>query len=299
MFETLKERRQNYRENMPLVFAVTAALYYAYWGEYFHLALFEDDETEADFTTALQRTHEQYFKAIKAAEAGRLLELACGGGALSTWMAEHMHGEVVGVDISPAQLAYARRRVKKGKYSNLRFIEHDIMRIGDLPEPLFDAAIYLDAACYLPDKGAALKGIATTLRQGARLLLIDWCRPEEVTALENEMILEPFYRYWCIPEMETVERYERGFKAAGFRLIKVEDLSPRVGPNLERGYRAAIRAMADPATVRLMKTIAPNPIKHLTPVMQFAKDQFYAAVLAKVGFDAGLMRYVYFLVERS
>lgn len=299
MFETVKERRKNYRENVPLVFNVTAALYYEYWGEYFHLAIFEAGESEADFNAAFERTHEQYFKAIKAAEAGRLLELASGGGALSSWMAERMRGEVVGVDISPAQLAYARRRLKKGKFSNLRFIEHDIMRIGDLAEPLFDAAIYLDAACYLPDKSAALEGIATRLRKGARLLLVDWCRPAEVTALQNEMVLEPFYRYWCIPEMETVEGYEQAFKAAGFRMIEVEDLSSRIGPNLERGYRAAVNAIADPAKLAQMKTIAANAIKYGTRVMQFAKNQFNAAVLAKVGFDAGLFQYVYFLVERS
>lgn len=82
------------------------------------------------------------------------------------------------------------------------------MKIADLDGEPFDAAVFLDAACYLPDKRAALDGIATRLRRGARLLLVDWCRPEEVTALQEEMIIEPFYRYWCIPEMESVRAYE-------------------------------------------------------------------------------------------
>ena len=298
MFETVKERRDRYRENIPFVFAATADLYYAHWGEFFHLAVFEPGEDAADFDAALGRTHERYFRAVKGAEAGRILEPASGGGALSAWMAERTRGEVVGVDISPAQLAHARRRVEGGAHPNLRFVEHDVMRIAELDEAPFDAAVCLDAACYLPDKRAALRGVATKLREGARLLLVDWCRPESVTAMQREMILEPFYRYWCIPEMETVAGYGRAFRDAGFRVVELEDLSPRVGPNLERGYRAAVSALARPATLRQVMSVAAGAVKHGTRAVRFAKDQFNAAVFAKTAFDAGLLRYVYFLGER-
>ena len=213
-------------------------------------------------------------------------------------MAERTSGEVVGIDISPVQLAHASKRTKGGRHSNLRFIEHDIMRLPELEEQSFDAAVLMDAACYLPDKHAALLGIASRLRTGARFLLIDWCRSNRTTALQEEMILEPFYRYWCIPQMETVSSYRQAFKRAGFRLIDLEDLTPRVAPNWERGYWLAIRALSNGISAKQFLGALTNVAKHGPRAVQLAKEQFYAALFAKAGCDAGFLRYVYFLAEK-
>lgn len=298
MFQTGKARTADYRQTIPFVFAATADLYYEHWGEFFHLAIFDEGDDLTDFAGAFERTHEGYFQAIRGAKAERILELASGGGAFAAWMADRTSAEVVGVDISPVQLTRARKRTKGGKHPNLRVVEHDIMRITELDESPFDAAVFMDAACYLPDKHAALRGISTKLCKGARFLLIDWCRPERMTALQEEMILEPFYRYWCIPEMETVSSYRQAFNSAGLRLLEVEDLTPRVTPNWERGYWLAISAVADRVTAKRFLSAVAKAAKHGPLAVQLAKGQFYAALFAKVGCDAGLLRYIYFLAEK-
>jgi sterol 24-C-methyltransferase len=297
MFETFRDRRDNYRANIRNIFRATADIYYAHWGEHFHLAIFEQGADTKDFDAALERTHRKYFQVIDGAKAERILELGCGGGAFAAWMAERTQGEIVGVDISDIQLAHASKWLSKGQRQNLRFSEHDIMRISDLDEPPFDAAVCLDAACYLPDKQAALQGIATRLHRGARLLLVDWCRAEQPTALHEEMILEPFYRYWGIPQMETIGDYEQAFKAAGLRILDLEDLSERVAPNWERGYEASLRALAEPTTLDRLHTVAASTFKYGPHTVQLAKNQFYAALFAKVAADGGLLRYTYFLAE--
>ncbi len=281
------------------MFGATADLYYALWGEFFHFAVFENGDDLRDFDAAMERTHERYFKAIEGASTERILELSSGGGAFSAWMAQRTQGEVVGVDISDAQLAHARRRLRSGKNPNLRFVEYDVMQIAELNEPAFDAAVYLDAACYLPDKRAALKGIAATLKPGAKMLLVDWCRSERATRLQKEMLLEPFYRYWHIPEMETVSGYERAFQAADFDLIEFDDLTLRVAPNWERGYEKALDALADPLSPKRLLQIAEATVRYGTRAVHLAKEQFYAALFLKAVADAGLFRYVYFLVERK
>lgn len=107
-------RRDRYRENIPFVFGSTADLYYAYWGEFFHFAVFEPGESWLDYDTALARTHARYFDSIRGLNSRRILELATGGGAFAAWMAERSSGEVVGVDISEVQLARAWSRVGDG-----------------------------------------------------------------------------------------------------------------------------------------------------------------------------------------
>jgi SAM-dependent methyltransferase len=282
---------------MRCVFGVASDLYYANWGEFFHLAIFEKGDDRADFDAAFERTHRRYFEAIGGPRARRILELASGGGAFAEWMAERTRGQVVGVDLSDAQLKHARQRLAQRPRTNLRFVKHDIMHLADLKEGPFDAVVYMDAACYLPDKAAALRGIATRLRPGGRLLLIDWCRPEHATALQEELILEPFYRYWAIPEMQTVGAYQRALAAVGFRTLQVDDLSARVAPNWERGYQIANRVLAEPATAGRYLAIAQLALAFGPRAFRVAKDQFYAILFAKLAADAGLLRYVLFLAE--
>lgn len=303
---TARERRQHYRENMLTGFDALAEFYYAYWGEFFHLAVFEAGDDPADLAAAYQRTHQRYLEAVGGTAARRILDVACGGGALSAWLADHTTAAVVGVDLSGGQLAHARRWLAGGRRPNLRFLQHDIMHLNDLDdldEPPFDAAICLDAACYLPDRRAALRAIAARLRPGGRLLLVDWCRAERPTALQRELILEPLCRYWAIGDLETIVGYRRAFTATGWRIHRLDDLSDRVVPNWERGYQAALRALAEPVHLgRLLRlaadTVKHGTVKHGSVVLQAAKDQFQVALLAKAAAESGQLRYVSVLAER-
>ena len=294
-----QERRQHYRENMLLGFDALGKLYYTYWGEFLHLALFEPGDDPADLTAAYQRTHERYLEAIGGAAARRILDVACGGGAFSAWLADRTDAEVVGIDLSGGQLAHARRWLAGGRRPNLRFVQHDVMHLGELAEPPFDAAICLDAACYLPDRRAALRGIAARLRPGGRLLLVDWCRAERPAALQRELILEPLCRYWAIADLATAAGYGRWFPAAGLGIHRLEDLSDRVVPNWERGYQAALRALAEPVRLGELLRLAAETARHGAVAIRAAKDQFQVALLARAAADSGLLRYVSVLAERT
>ena len=300
MSQSREERRRRYREMVPTMFGAIAGVYYDQWGEFFHLALFRDGEGVDDFDAALERTHRRYFDLLDASRKRRILELGAGGGAFAEWLADRTAAEVTGIDVSPAQLSRARKRLKGRGRGNLRFLEHDIMRVAELDEPPFDAAVTMDAACYLPDKPAALESLATRLAPGAPLLWIDWCSSEEVSGLQEEMILKPFYRYWGLPGIESVPDYRRAlFAGAGFRLRQVEDLSDAAAPNWERGYRAAQRALRAPFAPARLVQLARAALRDGPRSIGFLKDQYYAAVFAKLAADAGLLRYVLFLAERE
>jgi hypothetical protein len=137
------------------------------------------------------------------------------------------------------------------------------------------------------------------LRPGGRLLLVDWCRTERPAALQRELILEPLCRSWAIAELETVVGYRRLFAAAGLRIHRLEDLSERVVPNWERGYQAALRALAEPIQLGQLLRLAADTVTHGGVVIQAAKDQFQVALLAKAGAESGLLRYVSVLAERT
>lgn len=273
------------------LFGATADLYYEFWGDFFHLAIFEDGGH--DFAAAFEATHRRYFEALRAPEAQRILELGCGGGAFAAWLADHTAAEVLGIDISDVQISRALTRRSR---SNLRFRKHDIMELGALHEGSFDAVVCMDTAVYLPDRGAALRAIAGVLRPGGRLLLVDWSRPEKLNELQEELVLEPFCRAWGIAGLETPSGYERHLAHAGFRLISRDDLSERVRPNWRRGYEAANRAIAELSLARIAR-IAQLSSRYGADGYRLAKDQYHAAVFAMVAADAGALLYTYFLAD--
>ena len=283
--------RDHYAENMERMFAAVSDLYAEYWHDFFHFAIFEDDAEGWD--AAFERTHRRYADALRLEQAADVLELACGRGGFTDFMAANTSGDVLGIDISRSQLSHAARH----KRPNLRFRHHDVMRVDELAER-FDAVVFMDADCYLPDKQAAVARIARIMNPGARFLLVAWCKREGLSSLQEELVLDPFKRYWGVPGLETPSAYREHFRRAGLRLIEEVDLNDKVRRNWDFGYERAIDGIREVSIAKAAKLVwkglplGPDGIRLL-------KEQFHAALYIKAGFDAGFLRYTYFLAEKA
>lgn len=99
----------------------------------------------------------------------RVLELGCGTGKNSQWLAAHAR-ELVALDFSPGMLDVARRRVRA---AHVRFVEHDITR----PWPVSDASIDLVVGNlvleHVRDLGPIYAEAARVLRAGGQLFLCE------------------------------------------------------------------------------------------------------------------------------
>jgi cyclopropane fatty-acyl-phospholipid synthase-like methyltransferase len=279
-----------YTSIIPSMFAAVSDLYAKYWHDFFHFAIFEEGEVNWDL--AFEKTHRSYMNAIKVSEAQDVLDLSCGRGKFTDLLSQNTKGRVIGVDISPGQLRHTRRF----KRENLHFKQHDVMKIDELPG-CFDAITYIDAACYLPDKFDALKRIHKKMRPGARLLLIDWCKSENINSVQEEIVLDPFTQTWAIPNLWTPTDYENSFRRIGLKIIKSENLNSRVKPNWDFAYDSAIRAVQDATSKNILEILWNGPALGKTGI-QMVKDQFASALYIKAAFDASFLKYAYFLVER-
>lgn len=99
--------------------------------------------------------------------------------------------------------------------------------------------------------------------------------------------------------METVAGYRQAFDAAGLRLAAVNDLSPFVTANWDRAYRLALGAVSESVTAKRLRTIVAKAMRFGPAGVRLLKEQFRAALLAKAGADAGVIRYVSYLAERQ
>lgn len=114
-------------------------------------------------------------------EGCRILDLGCGSGRDVYLLSQLVGagGAVVGVDMTPEQLAVARSHqafhAEAFGYDNVRFVEGTIERLEQLPlEPgSFDVVVSNCVLNLSTDKGAVLRGVKRLLRSGGEFYFSD------------------------------------------------------------------------------------------------------------------------------
>lgn len=136
-----------------------------------------DQETDPDGFHPRQAA--DYVKWAAPSPGSKILDLACGTGAISIPCARlaGQSGSVIGVDISPASLEIAKEKAEKEGLRNVKFIEGDI---GDLvsewaeregiKEEAFDIITCASAFVLIEDPAGTVKSWAKLLKNGGKVI---------------------------------------------------------------------------------------------------------------------------------
>lgn len=115
---------------------------------------------------------------MEAAPSDRILDVACGTGAVALELVRRFGCSVVGVDQSSAMLAEARRRVARAGQSarvDLREARAEALPFDD---GSFDGATFTYLLRYLDDPAATLRELARVVRPGGRIASLEFFVPE-------------------------------------------------------------------------------------------------------------------------
>lgn len=165
------------------------------------------DRLDADQATGAEtyRLHlERYEFAAQHARPGRLLDLACGAGYGTLLLAERRAdvASLLGVDLAPDAVAYARSRYSAG-IPRLRFEVADALAFDDRDG--FDTIVSLETIEHLAAAPAAFAArLAALLRPGGVLIVSAPTTPS--------VDLNPHHRHDFSPRS-----FRRLFRARGFR----------------------------------------------------------------------------------
>jgi len=108
-------------------------------------------------------------------EGSRVLDAGCGTGGLAMSLAARCR-EVVGVDLSPRQVRFARGACRRRGIDNVRFLVADASRLDDFDDRHFDLACMLMAVHEMPAQARA-PVIAELLRVAKTAVVIDFHVP--------------------------------------------------------------------------------------------------------------------------
>jgi SAM-dependent methyltransferase len=109
----------------------------------------------------------------RAGEADAIVDLACGTGGPTLWIARQTGASIVGVDFSAAAIREATALAEtRGHGERAHFVVANLERTG-LPDAQFSAAICIDALIFV-DASEAAREIARLLRPGGIFVATSW-----------------------------------------------------------------------------------------------------------------------------
>jgi len=162
-----------------------------------------------------------YFELARITPGETVVDLGSGSGT-DSFLAARQTGEsgrVLGIDMTAAQLAKARRLASEHGIANVEFIE---ARIEQLPLPSASADLVISNGVInlAPDKAAVFAEAARVLRPGGRLALADI-----VTSTQLPVGVTCDASLWaaCIGGALQRDDYREAIEAAGFELDDLQE----------------------------------------------------------------------------
>ena len=216
--------------------------YRAFWDSEGSLHWGYFDEVAGDDFLAACRRLNQVMLELSGIEANSLvLDLGCGNGNTSVWLAQQRPCRVTGIDLSgvrvhnaiddaaklPSELA-SRLHFQKESATDLPFAD------GTFTHVWSQATIY-----HVPDKEAALREVYRTLQPGGVFIFDDLIKP-------NAQVSEDARRYvydrLLFDTPYNFQTYQDSLRDKGFDVVQAEDLSPYLKTSYEKLRELAVKA---------------------------------------------------------
>lgn len=152
----------------------------------------------------------------------RVLDVCAGLGGTSRYLAWKYGCTVQGVDLTASRVAGAQALTERVCLQDrVSFLQADATQLAVSPAG-FDAAIGQEAFIHIADKAALLGGCHRMLRDGGRLGFTDILGGPGLTEREQARLREDI----AFNAFVSADEYEAQLRAAGFREVGREDLSP-------------------------------------------------------------------------
>ncbi|MEO1209002.1 MAG: methyltransferase domain-containing protein [Cyanobacteria bacterium J06638_20] len=237
---TLNQRIQQFYDR-------SSNLWEEIWGEHMHHGYYGPDGAEKKERRQAQiDLIEAVLQWAEITQAQDILDVGCGIGGSSLYLAERYGAIATGITLSPVQANRASERAQEAGIA-ASFQVSDALQMP-FADGSFDFVWSMESGEHMPDKEQFLRECVRVLKPGGKLLMVTWChRPATsetpLTAAENQL-LEKIYDIYCLPYVISLPEYEAIAQTLPVQNIRTADWSTAVAPFWDEVIDSAITPAA-------------------------------------------------------
>lgn len=209
----------NSKEKIVQHYDFVSPFYYALWGEHLHHGYWKTGkETKEQAQEALV---EYLAQAANIQPGSKTLDVGCGFGASSIYLANHYAAETTGITISPVQVAMAQKAAERVN-ANAHFLLMDAQAMT--LNKAFDVIFSIESISHYENKKAFFQKASELLKPHGTLALIDWFKKDDLSASQYEKYIASIER-GMLCELHPMRDYLSFLEANGLKIQKTENLS--------------------------------------------------------------------------
>jgi tocopherol O-methyltransferase len=233
-------------QNIQQFYDRSSKLWEDTWGEHMHHGYYGKAGTyKTPRRQAQIELIEELLYWAKVTRCDKILDVGCGIGGSTLYLANKFSANACGITLSPVQASRATARKTEGNYQqNIEFQVADAQAMP-FADNSFDLVWSLESGEHMPDKTKFLQECYRVLKDNGTLILATWChRPTNSLAGEltkdEKKHLEKIYQTYCLPYVISLPEYQEIADRLGFQNLRTDDWSVAVEPFWDEVIDSAI-----------------------------------------------------------
>jgi tocopherol O-methyltransferase len=225
---------QTLNQDIQQFYDASSGLWEQIWGEHMHHGYYgTDGSLKKDRRKAQIDLIEELLQWAAVQQAAEILDVGCGIGGSSLYLAAKFRAAATGITLSPVQAARATERARAAGLSD--YVQFQVADALHMPfaDNSFDFVWSLESGEHMPDKTRFMQELCRVLKPGGQLLMVTWChRPiaQQPLTADEQQHLQEIYRVYCLPYVISLPEYEQIARSLPLHQIRTADWSAAVAP---------------------------------------------------------------------
>ncbi|MEL7085906.1 MAG: methyltransferase domain-containing protein [Cyanobacteria bacterium P01_A01_bin.3] len=200
------------------------------WGEHMHHGYYPADGLRPNRRQAQIDLIDRLLNWGNVSAPKTLLDVGCGIGGSSLYLADRYGASATGITLSPVQAERANQRASEfGLDKRASFLVADALNMP-FDSNSFDLVWSLESGEHMPDKRQFLTECCRVLKPEGMLLMATWCHREGELSQADRQHLQKIYDVYCLPYVISLQDYEAIARSLPLKDIRIDDWSEQVAP---------------------------------------------------------------------